>query len=296
MAIKKKHLKGALKYYQFHNNSGSDQKTGLNNGLTCSLIITTYNRPDALLKSLESVLQQEVPPDEIIVADDGSGEETREVIKAFAKHSFIPVKHLWQEDKGFRIARSRNIAIAKSDCDYIIVIDGDLLLHKSFVKDHLACAKEKNYIQGSRVILSKELTEQLLNNKIKKIQNIVFSANIKNRSKGFYIPIASKIYCIRRSRSHSGIRGCNFSLFKSDILKVNGFNEDFNTWGKEDSEFAERLFNAGVKRRNLTFRAIQYHLYHKEGNANSENVALLQKTIKQKLKYCENGIHQHYRQ
>lgn len=271
-------------------------EANLHNNLKCSLIITTYNRPDALLRVLESILHQEIPPDEIIIADDGSGEETRETIKEFARHSFIPVKHSWQEDKGFRPARARNSAIAMSDYDYIIAIDGDMVLHKSFVKDHLSCAKRGNYIQGSRVFLNEKLTEQLLKVKNKKIQNIIFSTKIKNRLNGLYIPIASRLYCIRKSTGHKGIRSCNFSLFKSDILKVNGFNEDFITWGKEDSEFVERLFNIGIKRRNLKFKAIQYHLYHKENNVTSNNIALLQKAIKQNLKYCENGINQHYRE
>ena len=258
----------------------------------CSLIITTYNRPDALLKTLESVLYQTVPPDEIIVADDGSKEKTRELINNFAKNSFIPLKHSWQEDKGFRLARSRNLAIAKSSYDYIIVIDGDMILHKSFVEDHLACAQEGFYIQGSRVFLKENLTKDILADN-KKVPDIVFSAGIKNRLNGIYAPLLSKLFCRKISRSHDSIRGCNFSLYKKDILEVNGFNEDITGWGREDSEFVERLYNNGVRRKNLKFRAIQYHLYHPEGSAASVNNAILQKAIDQKLKWCENGINQH---
>jgi glycosyltransferase involved in cell wall biosynthesis len=268
-------------------------EANLQNDLKCSLIVTTYNRPDALIKTLNSVLTQVIPPDEIIVADDGSGEETKKVIAEFTKNSFIPLVHSQQDDKGFRLARSRNIAIAKSKFDYIIVVDGDMVLHKFFVKDHLQCAKVGRYIQGSRVLLNEKQTQKYLQSKTNKLNVGFFTPGIKNRLNGIYAPAISKIYCKKNSREHNGIRGCNFSLFKSDIIKINGFNEDFNSWGREDSEFVERLFNAGIKRQNLKFRGIQYHLYHPEGKAESKNDSLLHKAIEEHLKWCKNGIEQH---
>ena len=89
------------------------------------------------------------------------------------------------------------------------------------------------------------------------------------------------------------MRGCNFSFFKKDCIAVNGFNEDFTTWGREDSEFIERLYNKGIKRINIKFSAIQYHIYHNEGNTNQHNDSILQNTMQQKLSWCENGINKH---
>ena len=110
--------------------------------MRASLIVTTYNRPDALHLVLQSVLQQTVPPAEIIVADDGSGADTAETVGRFAKTSPIPVKHVWQEDQGFRAAQSRNRALAAAQGPYIVLIDGDMVLHPEFIADHLSVARE----------------------------------------------------------------------------------------------------------------------------------------------------------
>ena len=130
--------------------------------MRASLIVTTYNRPDALHLVLQSVLQQTVPPAEIIVADDGSGADTEETVGRFATASPIPVKHVWQEDQGFRAAQSRNRALAAAQGPYIVLIDGDMVLHPEFIADHLAVAREGRWVQGSRVLLTEAATAALL--------------------------------------------------------------------------------------------------------------------------------------
>jgi predicted glycosyltransferase involved in capsule biosynthesis len=107
------------------------------------------------------------------------------------------------------------------------------------------------------------------------------------------VPFLSAIFCRKNNQNMSRIRGCNFSLFKEDIVKINGFNEEFTTWGKEDSEFVQRLFNIGIYRNNLKFSALQYHLHHKEGDANDENVSILNNTIDNNLVWCKYGIDQY---
>jgi glycosyltransferase involved in cell wall biosynthesis len=260
--------------------------------MRCSLIITTYNWPEALELVLESVFHQTLLPNEIIIADDGSGNETKDLIEKIQVKSPVPIIHSWQEDNGFRLAMSRNKAIEKSPSEYIIVVDGDMILDKNFIKDHKKCAKKGNYIQGSRVLLQNNLTQDILNKK--KFQKpSIFSSNVKNKKNMIYLPWLTSAICKMTSTNLSKIRGCNFSLFKDDILLVNGFNEDFKTWGQEDSEFAQRLYNAGLSRRDLKFSGIQYHLYHKEGSSNSNNLSLLQNTIDKNLKWCQNGIDKH---
>ncbi|MBN1251132.1 MAG: glycosyltransferase family 2 protein [Bacteroidales bacterium] len=257
-----------------------------------SLIITTYNWKEALKLTLDSVFMQNVLPDEIIIADDGSSSDTKDMIKEYAKKSQTPIIHSWQEDKGFRLAASRNRAIAISKYEYIIIIDGDIILHPKFIDDHIRLSEKEIYLQGSRVLLNEESSKKMLENQ-KFERPHIFSRKFKNRINFFYSPLLAKLFYKTKTNSHNGVRGCNFSFFKSDIIKINGFNEDFNSWGREDSEFVERLFNIGVQRRNLKFRGVQYHLFHNEGKANSFNDSILNKAINEKLKWCENGIDKH---
>lgn len=127
-----------------------------------SLIISTYNRPDALRLCLLSVKNQTVMPDEVIIGDDGSRRETADLIKEFSRDFPVPLKHIWHEDKGFRLAMMRNKSVAATTGDYIIEIDGDLILHHKFVEDHIRFAQKGCYLKGGRTNLGRKLTEQAL--------------------------------------------------------------------------------------------------------------------------------------
>ena len=128
--------------------------------ISTSLIISTYNRSDALELCVKSVLRQSLLPDEIIIADDGSKEDTGELIHQLAASSEVPIIHVWHEDLGFRLASIRNKAIAKASKEYIIQIDGDIVLHKDFVKDHVRFAKKGSFVTGSRVLIREGLTRK----------------------------------------------------------------------------------------------------------------------------------------
>lgn len=257
--------------------------------MTVSLIITTYNRPDALRLVLKSAIEQEHLPDEIIVADDGSTPDTRKVIEEEARNCPIPLLHSWQPDEGFRAAMSRNRAIALSSGEYIVMIDGDMLLHPLFIKDHKNKAEKGCFIQGSRVLLTEKATQRAID----QTQTFfsVFSPLLKNRKNAFRNQVLSKIFSLK-NRSIRGIRTCNFSLFKEDIISVNGFDNRFTGWGREDSEFAARLFNKGLIRKDVRFAAIAYHLYHHENTRKflEENDVLLRNTIESKQVKCEDGL------
>ncbi|MBT4123202.1 glycosyltransferase family 2 protein [Candidatus Woesearchaeota archaeon] len=260
--------------------------------MDCSLIITTYNWPEALELVLITAARQSTQPDEIIIADDGSNKDTKLLINEFSNKTSIPIVHSWQEDNGFRLSKSRNLAIAKAKYEYIIVIDGDMLLHKDFIRDHKKCAKKNTYIQGSRALLQPEFSRGMLKTKDIKRPSI-FSNDVKNKLNTLRLPFLSAMICRKNNQNMGRIRGCNFSLFKEDIIKVNGFNEEFTTWGREDSEFVQRLFNAGIYRSNLKFSALQYHLFHKEGSANDNNISILNNTINNSLVWCKYGIDQY---
>lgn len=259
---------------------------------TCSLVITTYNWPEALDLSLRSVFKQTRMPEEIIVADDGSREETALLIKSISKEFNFPIKHCWQEDTGFRLARSRNNAIIASTCDYIVFMDGDIIVHKDFVKDHVMFAQKGTFVNGSRVILSQELSNKLLSKEIKSIGcRFLFE---KNNINGIRIPFLHKLikgpqYTIQR------IKGCNMAFWRSDLMVANGFDESFVGWGREDSDIAIRFMNLGLTRKNLKFCAIEFHIYHKEQSQDllAKNDAILQEVVKNKLTRAKVGISEH---
>ena len=254
-----------------------------------SLIITTYNRPDALLLVLRSIEGQITLPYEVIIADDGSTNETKEVVTSFQEKSDIRVIHSWQEDSGFRAAKSRNKAIAKATGKYIILIDGDMILHPEFINDHINNTQSGYFVQGSRVLLTQDKTKQTLDQQ--KINFSLLSNGLQNRKNAFHSNILSKLFSNKRNYLR-GIRTCNMAFYKQDCIDINGFNNEFEGWGREDSEFITRLLNSGINRKNVRFNAIQFHLWHNEIIRDSlkKNNEILQDTINNHSQWCNNGI------
>jgi len=254
-----------------------------------SLIITTYNRPDALVEVLKSVNKQSKLPYEVIIADDGSRKATKELIATYQKQSKFNLIHSWQEDKGFRAARSRNKAILKAIGEYIVLIDGDMILERNFINDHVKNSRKGFFIQGSRTLLTKYLTQKIL--KGDRVSLNFFQKNLENRKNSIRSTFLSKFFS-NTSNSLLGIKTCNMSFFLNDFISVNGFNNEIEGWGREDSEFCVRLMNAGIKRKNLRFGAIQFHLWHGLENRKSlkENDLILKNAIDQKLIWCKSGV------
>lgn len=258
-----------------------------------TLIISTYNRPDALKLVFDSIINQSILPAEILVADDGSGDETRKLIEKYKNIFNFPVHHIWQEDSGFRVARIRNLAIKEASTDYIISIDGDIVLHKEYIKSHLHFVKKGFFLQGHRVLLNDKMTKKAISNNICEFS--FWDFNIINRKNTIHNLKLANIFSIA-SKRQSGLKGGIISFWKSDAFRVNGFNEDFIGWGKEDSEFAIRLLHSGVKRRDLRFCAVAYHLDHANSNKKlnslnyKRNLKMMNDTIKNKTQICKNGI------
>ncbi|WPR71512.1 glycosyltransferase family 2 protein [Flavobacterium sp. NG2] len=249
-----------------------------------ALLVSTYNWPESLELVLKSILAQTVLPDEILIADDGSNEKTKLLIEEFVKYSLIPIKHIWQKDKGFRKAKILNKAIAATLVDYIIQIDGDCIIHSEFVADHIRFSEKGVYLYGSRVNILPQFVATVIASK--KISFNFFSKEIKNKTRSLYIPSLSRLY-----KSYFGIsekfRGCNVSFWRDDLIAVNGYNEDFEGWGREDSDLAIRLGNNRVKAKRIRYAGIIYHIYHKvnlnenlELNERMEKETVLNKTIR----------------
>lgn len=257
--------------------------------LRVSLVITTYNWREALAVVLASALGQTRLPDEIIVADDGSSDGTGELVREIAKQAAVPVHHSWQEDKGFRAARSRNRAIASATGDYVILIDGDIILDRHFVADHLAAARQGFFVQGGRVLLDERKTGEGLAHREMNLS--FFASGLANRKNTLRSKLLSRFFSCE-AYGLGGIKTCNFAFFRSDALAVNGFDEDFEGWGREDSDFAARLLNYGIRRLNLRFQAVAFHLYHpvqSRGRLQS-NDAILARTVANHLIWCVNGV------
>ena len=259
---------------------------------SCSLVTPTYNWPEALELLLLSALNQSHLPDEIIVADDGSKEDTKELIDRIKTLSPIPIIHVWHEDNKNQKPKIMNKAIAASNYDYIIEIDGDIIMHKDFVKDHLSSAKSNTYLYGSRVNITKDHLKTLFDKK--QIAFNFFSKGIKKRTRTLRIPFLGDLYRVKEKRSKK-LRGCNISFWKDDFLKINGFNEELVGWGIDDSEMAQRLHNIGVKAKRLRYKGIVYHIYHKEQS--KDHISLNQKieddTTKNRITFIKKGIDQY---
>ena len=161
--------------------------------MSISLIVTTYNRPEALILVLKSIECQILPPSEVIIADDGSDEQTKDLISEFNSQSNLEIIHSFQEDLGFRAAEARNKAISISKSDYIILVDGDMILHPEFVADHLKNAKFGFFIQGSRSLLTEKKTKDVIIR-----HQLVFnflSSGLNNRFNSIHSNFLSKFFC-----------------------------------------------------------------------------------------------------
>lgn len=262
----------------------------------CSLIISTYNWPGALQLCLNSTLRQSILPAEIIVADDGSDEETRKIINEFAATTSIPVKHVWHPDEGFQLAKIRNRAIAQVSSPYIIQIDGDILLHPHFIKDHLHIRQRGYFVTGSRVLLSKETSEGLIQNQSLEIDK--YHKGTRNFLNMFRNSFLREILSTRYKISGNNrfyVKGCNMAFWNRDLVWVNGYNEAFTGWGKEDSEIAIRLMNSGIKKKFLKLGGVCYHLHHHETcrRREQQNMNMMEKSIKEKKVFAEYGLNQY---
>jgi glycosyltransferase involved in cell wall biosynthesis len=230
--------------------------------MDAALIITTYNWPEALKLTLQSALRQTRLPDEVLIADDGSTAKTAETVRSVLRPSGLKWFHVWHEDREVRQSRIKNLAVRYSSAEYLIFVDQDVVLHAQFIADHLSMPEKGTFLQGKRVLLSSFRTERMLE-RGSFSQPGCWMKGIRNRKNALRIPFLGRWLAMPKKFQES-LRGCNLSMFKSDFLDVDGFDEVFDgSWGREDSDLCYRLFHKGVLVKNLWFLALQYHLYHK---------------------------------
>jgi len=226
-----------------------------------SLIVTTYKWPGALRLTLRSILKQSVKPDQVVVADDGSSPETAKVVKKVLGPSGLRWCHVWHGHKGVRQSRIKNLAVKHAEHPYLIFVDQDVVLHPDLVADHLAMLEDGFFLQGKRSLLPQSYTQKVLMDGSFRSPSF-WLGGLGNRKNTFRFPALGKLLA-RPKEFDTALRGCNLSMFKSDFLRVDGFDEIVDrSWGREDSDICYRLFHAGVRVKFLWFMALQYHLYH----------------------------------
>lgn len=236
-----------------------------------SLVVSTYNRPDTLGACLRSLARQTDRNFEIVVADDGSGVQTRELIERWRAKAGISLRHVWQEDRGFRLAEIRNRAIVASKGRYLVFLDGDCIARPDFVAAHRALAEPEYFVGGNRALLSQKLTEEVLGKNLEP-ENWSLTEWTRLRARGEVnrlMPLVSLPLGPLRKRlatKWEGVRGGNFAFFRSDLDRVDGFETSFVGWGLEDSDIVFRMMRSGVARKDGRFATGVLHLWHPEAD------------------------------
>jgi glycosyltransferase involved in cell wall biosynthesis len=232
-----------------------------------SVIVTTYERPDALDAVLRGLDAQTDRDFEIIIADDGSGAKTVRVVTAWQARMKIPVTHVWQENRGFRAAAIRNRAIRQSQGETCIFLDGDCIPRPDFVARHRKLSEPGWFVAGNRILLSPELTDEILREKLSAERSGIgrwFAHRLKGGINRLAPLLPLPLGPLRKveARRWRGARSCNLAIRRSDLLRVDGFDSDFSGWGLEDSDLIIRLIRSGARRKDGRFATGVLHLWH----------------------------------
>jgi glycosyltransferase involved in cell wall biosynthesis len=226
-----------------------------------SVILTTYNQPRLLNLVLHSYERQSCLDFEIVVSDDGSGPETREVIERHAREAPFQVHHVWQPSRGLRKSEAVNRAILQSRSDYLIFSDGDCLAPRSFVEEHLKASRPRTYIVGGHIQLTPEYTACLTPREIR-AGKFERQGTAPERLELWTTHLKNLVYIAARKRRKPKFYGLNFSVDRASFYDVNGFDHTYRDCGREDSDLRNRMQLAGVGARSLWHRARVFRLHH----------------------------------
>jgi glycosyltransferase involved in cell wall biosynthesis len=262
-----------------------------------SVIITTYNREDALDLALRALGRQTDRNFEVLVADDGSGQATAAVVAGWKDDLGVPVTHVWQENRGFRAGEIRNHAIAASRGQYCIFLDGDCLARPDFVARHRALAEPGWFVVGNRILLSPTLTTTVLTRALApetwgfaKLLNERVGGGVNRLMPALNLPLGG----LRRlsPKSWSGARTCNLAVARADLDRVDGFDTAFNGWGLEDSDLVVRLIKVGVRRKDGRFATGVVHLWHAEADRSNlgRNRQMLEDVLRNERTRAQAGL------
>jgi glycosyltransferase involved in cell wall biosynthesis len=256
-----------------------------------SLVISTYNQPESLAKVLDGVQRQRRRPDELLIADDGSGEPTRRLIQDWQNQAGVTVRHCWHPDEGFRKTMILNQALAVAKGDYVVFLDGDCVPHFQFLADHERLAERGYWVQGRRCFVSERHVKQFVPGATP-VWLWMLNGRIRGAAKGIRLPKP----LVRRDTKQRGIIGCNMGFWRDDLVAVNGLDEAYVGWGiGEDSDLGTRLYHLGRPRKFVYGHAIVYHLNHPmlPRDHVPASRARLEATIASGRVRCERGLDQY---
>jgi len=266
-----------------------------------SVIVTTYNWPEALRACLESLFAQDDRHFEIIIADDGSSKNTHNLVQTLKFQSPVSIKHAYQADKGFRAGTIRNKAVALSAGDYLVFLDGDCIVFPDFIQRHRGLAETGFFVPGNRILLSQGFTQTVLQQHISlhRQTSLFFIKCWLTGKINRLLPLLKLPFDFFRywhSKRWQKAMTCNLALFRQDFMAVNGFDEAFEGWGYEDSDLVIRLIHNGIKRKEGRFAVPVLHLWHSHNSRDkqSENYARLMKRLADKnLIQASQGMSQY---
>lgn len=267
-----------------------------------SVIFTTYNSPAWLEKVLWGFECQTYKNFQLVIADDGSTEETRTLIERFQNNSTLEIEHVWQEDDGFQKCKILNKAILKAKGEYLIFTDGDCIPRSDFVQTHKTQARRGQFLSGGYFKLPMSCSSAIQKNDI----DSGAAFDVEWLKAHGYPAAGKKLRLTARGLwgeflnfavpTKKTWNGHNSSGWKSDILRVNGFDERMQ-YGGQDVEMGERLKFSGVTVKRVRYSAVCLHLEHGRGYANQESINknknIIRETRSRKMQYTPYGITKH---
>ena len=267
-------------------------------GPRIAVVVPTYNWPEALEAVLSSLADQIYDRFEVVVADDGSGEETRRLVERFERDAPFSVRHVWQEDRGYRLSAIRNRAVASTDADYLVNLDGDCPVPPDFLEGHARLAERGFFVRGSRVRLEPDLTARVLQERLP-VHRWSRARWLGLRTRGqidrFSPMLRLPLGPLRKTapRKWDGAKGCNLALWRDDYLAVNGFDEAYEEWGSEDNDLVVRLIRHGVHRKEGRYAVPVLHLWHESRARDPRNTRRFRERLASDVVRIERGVSQY---
>jgi len=265
-----------------------------------SVIVSSFDRPANLERCLEGFRAQSVAGFEVLVADDGSGQETRAVIERADAAYPVPLHHVWHPDEGFRKCAILNRAVRQARAEYVIFTDADCVPHRCFVENHLRHRRAGHFLVGRSVKWGRRRSRQIDLPAIRSGRHAHIGVrdlweslrgDTRHLPQGLYLPGELGHQLGRRLKKNLSARGGNLSVWKHDLMRVNGWNEDFASWGLEDVELGLRLRLAGLIPLSISHRALTFHLHHPAGDRASRSARRAYDASKQRrMPWCPNGL------
>lgn len=265
---------------------------------TIGVILSTYDWPAALEAALVSLEDQGYRRFEVVVADDGSERGTARLIERLQGTVGFPLRHVWQEDRGYRLGAARNRAVAASESEYLIFLDGDCVFMPDFLERHARLAEPRFFVKGSRVQMSRTLSQSALSARLpvhRWSTRLWLRQRILGNVHRFLPFLRLPLGPLRKSASRSwgSSKGCNLAVWRDDFVGVNGFNEEYEGWGEEDIDLALRLIRNGVRRKDGRFAVPVIHHWHEQREHDPLNRQRFERQLDSDVTWVERGVSQY---